>query len=178
MGSRGPANKPTALKILQGTNRKDRTPSNEPKPPEFQELPNAPSYFDSVAKKEWQRLGPDLMRLGLLTIADIPLFETMCLCYARIVQAQKALKKFKSLTYEHTNKADAKNFMVLPEIQIIQKESIILKSLAAEFGCTPSARSRMNAPDIIPAGGLGGQSGKGGFSEYLGGRRKRDMSSS
>jgi P27 family predicted phage terminase small subunit len=178
MGAGGRPSKPTHLKAMQGTLRKDRTPSNEPKPTEFKELPNAPPYFDSVAKKEWQRLGPDLVRLGLLTIADLSMFEALCLCYSRIIQAQKVLKKCKSLTYEYTNKADAKNIMVRPEVQIIQKESIILKALASEFGCTPSARSRMNAPDIIPAGGLSGQTGKGGFSEYLGGQRKRDLSGS
>lgn len=178
MGGGGRPSIPTALKVLAGTARKDRVPKNEPKPTEFRETPNPPTYFDIVAKKEWNRLAPDLIRLGLLTIADVTLFEAYCLCHSRIVQAQKDLKKAKSLTYEHTNKAGAGNVIVRPEVTIIQKESIILKALASEFGCTPAARSRMNAPDIVPPGDISGKSSNNNFEGFLSGKRKHDLSSS
>lgn len=178
MGARGPNSKPTSLKVLQGNPGKRPLNKNEPKPTEFRETPNPPTYFDIVAKKEWTRLAPDLIRLGLLTVADVSLFEAYCLCHSRIVQAQKDLKKAKSLTYEHINKAGANNVIVRPEVTIIQKESIILKALASEFGCTPAARSRMNAPDIVPPGDIGGKSGNNNFEGYLSGKRKHDLSSS
>lgn len=177
MGSRGPRAEPTELKLLKGNPGKRPINKAEPKPTEFSELPKTPSHFDVLAKKEWNRLAPDLIRLGLLTVADLALFEAYCLCHSRLVTATKDLKKHKSLTYQYTNKAGATNITVRPEVAIIQKESIILKTLAAEFGCTPSARSRMNAPDILPPVGGGGQSGKGGFSGYLGGQRRKDLSS-
>jgi P27 family predicted phage terminase small subunit len=143
----GRPNKPTSLKVLQGTNRPDRT-KNEPKPTKSTGVPEPPKHLDNIAKAEWTRLAKELWRLGLLTIADTAVFEAYCLSYGRLVAAQKALKKAKSLTYEYENKAGAKNIIVRPEINIIQKETIVIKALASEFGLSPSARARMEVPDF------------------------------
>lgn len=179
MGARGPKAKPTELKVLEGTYRNDRAPSNEPKPMSPNELPNPPSYFDAVAKKEWNRLGPELLKLGLLTIADLVAFETYCLSYSRMIQAHKSLKKAKTMFHEYTNKAGATNFVARPEIAVIQKESMVIKAFCAEFGLTPSARNRMEAPVILPVGLTSNdQQPKNSFSGYMNGPRKRDLSSS
>lgn len=51
MGQRGPKTKPTELKLMQGTYRKDRAPENEPKPNAPPSLPEPPSYMDITAKR-------------------------------------------------------------------------------------------------------------------------------
>jgi P27 family predicted phage terminase small subunit len=176
MGQRGPKAKPSELKLLQGTYRSDRAPDNEPKPKSPLAVPEPPSYLDAVAKKEWKRLGPELIRLGLLTVADLAAFETYCLAYGRLVAATKSLKKAKSMFYEYTNKAGATNFVPRPEIAVVQKESLVIKAFCAEFGLSPSARTRMEAPAIIPGGAGPPTEDKNSFDGYLNGPRKRTLS--
>lgn len=69
-----------------------------------------------------------------------------------MVAAHKSLKKAKTMFHEYTNKAGATNFVARPEIAVIQKESMVIKAFCAEFGLSPSARARMEAPDILRAG--------------------------
>ncbi|WP_010498526.1 phage terminase small subunit P27 family [Paenibacillus elgii] len=179
MGQRGPKTKPTELKLLQGTYRADRAPENEPKPKQPSTVPDPPSYFDATAKKEWKRLAPELIRLGLLTIADFSAFEAYCLSYSRLVTATKSLKKAGSMFHEYTNKAGASNFVPRPEIAVVQKESIVIKAFCAEFGLSPSARTRIDAPLVT---GTGAEKKDGGdkddFEGYLNGPRRRNLSSS
>ncbi|WP_256846924.1 phage terminase small subunit P27 family [Paenibacillus sp. Pae108] len=179
MGQRGPNKKPTELKLLQGTYRPDRAPENEPKPDKPSTVPDPPSYLDPVAKKEWRRLAPELIRLGLLTVADLVAFETYCLAYGRLVAATKSLKKAKSMFHEYTNKAGATNFVSRPEIAVIQKESLVIKAFCAEFGLSPAARTRMEAPTILPPGTPGTpppDGEKNSFGNYLNGPRRKNLS--
>lgn len=178
MGAGGRPSTPTELKVLSGTYRPDRAPKNEPKPPAPEGLPAAPPYFDAVAKKEWNRLGPTLLWLKMLTVADLVAFETYCLTYSRLIAATKSLKKAKGMFYEYTNKANAKNYVVRPEVSVIQKESLLIKVLCAEFGLTPSSRGRMEAPEIIPPGGAPPTKTekKDTFEGFMNGPKKRDLS--
>ncbi|MED1792897.1 phage terminase small subunit P27 family [Brevibacillus nitrificans] len=180
MGARGPRPEPTNLKVLKGNPGKRPLNESEPKPKAPNGLPDPPPYLDSVAKKEWKRLAPELIRLGLLTIADLTAFETYCLAYGRLVAATKTLKKSKSMFYEYTNKSGATNFVPRPEIAVIQKESLVIKAFCAEFGLSPAARTRMEAPTILPASGAS-QMPDGNinsFEGFLNGQRKRNLSSS
>lgn len=179
MGARGPKAKPSELKLLQGTYRSDRAPDNEPKPKTPSAIPDPPAHMDAVGKKEWKRLAPELFRLGLLTIADLVAFETYCLSYGRLVAAHKSLRKAKTMFHEYTNKAGATNFVARPEIAVIQKESLVIKAFCAEFGLSPSARTRMEAPTILPTGAGPPQAeDKDSFKGFLNGPRKRDLSGS
>jgi P27 family predicted phage terminase small subunit len=142
---------PTALKLIKGTNRKDRT-LNEPQPTKLAEMPDAPLFFDPVARDEWNRLGPELLQLGLFTVADLATFTAYCLTYSRLINATVSLNEAGEMFHEHTNKVGATNYVSRPELAVIQRETMILKALCTEFGLTPSARGRME----IPIGPLGG----------------------
>lgn len=81
---------PIALKILQGTNRKDREwadldvkPIDEVPPP-VDWLPN------SHAVKEWNRLAPILIRNKLLNDANIGAFAQLCALFGKMVQTWSA----------------------------------------------------------------------------------------
>ncbi|MDQ0114371.1 phage terminase small subunit P27 family [Paenibacillus harenae] len=137
--------KPTVIKQMAGTLRKDRV-KNEPRPPAFIEMPAAPEYFDEHAIEEWYRLGPVLKTLGLLTVADRSLFIAYCLSYSRLASAAESLQAAGELFHEYTNKVGATNFVARPEIAVIQKETLLLKAICAEFGLSPSARGRMEVP--------------------------------
>src|SRR5215472_5540966 len=80
-GIGGRPRKPTALKVLAGTNRADR---ENPLEPQF--TPAKPGDFDNpfdiatekVAHDEWNRLCPELLRVGLLNVANVQTFVAMC----------------------------------------------------------------------------------------------------
>lgn len=175
MGQRGPKTKPTELKLLGGTYRKDRAPENEPKPNSPPSVPDPPAYMDTIGKKEWKRLAPELYRLGLLTKVDLGTFEAYCLSYGRLVAAHKSLKRAKTMFHEYTNKAGATNFVARPELAVIQKESMVIKAFCAEFGLSPSARARMEAPTILPGGAGPPEKEKTGFPGFLNGPRKQTL---
>lgn len=75
----GRPRKPTALKLLDGTYRKDRDGNvqDEVKPDKPKRL-TAPSHLGRKGKAVWRRLGPMLQRLGLLTEADTEAFASYC----------------------------------------------------------------------------------------------------
>ena len=75
MGRRGPPRKPTALKVMQGTARLDRTPANEPKP---DGTPEPPDFLTAEARVEWDRLASGMEAIGLLTTADRAIFAGYC----------------------------------------------------------------------------------------------------
>jgi phage terminase small subunit len=47
------------------------------------ELPEAPGFLNGYARDEWYRVGEELLRLGLLTVADTQPFAAYCAAYGR-----------------------------------------------------------------------------------------------
>ena len=74
--ARGRRPKPTALKKLEGNPGKRPLNELEPVPP-VASL-RCPNYLLPEARKEWRRLAPILMNLGLLTAADAVPFAGYC----------------------------------------------------------------------------------------------------
>ena len=69
MGQRGPAPKPTQLKVLQGTYRPDRA-RGEILPDTPQDI-LPPEHLSEPAREKWLELAPMLERNGLLTECDL-----------------------------------------------------------------------------------------------------------
>ena len=88
----GPRPKPTKLKVLAGNPGKRPLPEAEPAPARLDRLPNAPRYLNKWGQGEWRRLGPELIRLGLLTVADLSVFAAYCSAFGRWVQAELAMR--------------------------------------------------------------------------------------
>lgn len=88
----GPSKKPAVVKSLRGTKRKDRAqPEPEVSLDPLTELPDAPDWLpNSHAVKEWERLGPILISLGLLTDASLSPFAHMCALHGKVLQLWNA----------------------------------------------------------------------------------------
>jgi P27 family predicted phage terminase small subunit len=138
----GRPRKPTALKVLHGTFRKDRAPKREPKPKAGTKPPTAPSYLGALARAEWRRLAPRLHKLGLLTEVDRSKFAMYCQAYARWQEAEKVITD-QGMTF-----MTEKGYVVQrPEVAIALKQAKMAKELGAEFGLDPAARSRIDVPE-------------------------------
>lgn len=150
MGARGPAPKPTALKVLQGNPGRRPLTQNEPKP-RVQRL-RCPLWLDPEAQQEWRRLSPELRRLGLLTFVDLAVFAAYCQAYSRWRQAERALSEH-GLVMEIGGKEDEEGkrtgayLQQRPEVSIAQKYHQLMVAAGAKLGLDPSSRSRISVPE-------------------------------
>jgi P27 family predicted phage terminase small subunit len=137
----GRPRKPTALKLLQGTHRKDRAPKNEPKPPAGDRPPSPPSFLAGLALKEWKRLANRLHSVGLLTEVDRSKFAMYCQAYARWQECEAVISA-EGMTIETATGYVQQR----PEVSIAHKYCEIAQKLGQQFGIDPAARSRIDVP--------------------------------
>lgn len=158
MSKPGTKPKPTKLKMLEGNPGKRQINMNEPNPKPL--VSNCPDWLSDVAKKEWKRVVPELERLGLLTCVDGVALEGYCQSYARWVEAEQFMMK-----HGTTFKTPNGYIQQVPQVAIAQKYLNMVKAFCAEFGLTPSSRSRLtieNKKDDID---------DDGFLAFLGARK-------
>jgi len=133
----GPARKPTQLKIIQGNPGHQKLNHAEPHPTPV--APTRPDWLEPEAKREWGRITPELERLGLLTLVDRGALAAYCQAWGRAVGAEKFLAAM-GLTFTTPNGYVQQR----PEVAIAQKSWQLVRAFCAEFGLTPSARSRLS----------------------------------
>ena len=138
MATRGRKPKPTALKTLEGNPGK--RPLNDREPKWDKRAPTCPQWLEPEAKTEWRRLCKPLEMMGILTEADRAVFATYCQSYARWKQAEEYIS-MNGATFE-TDKGYKQQ---VPQVSIAQSYMKNMQKAAAEFGLTPSARSRIIA---------------------------------
>jgi len=83
MATRGARPKPTALKVLQGTDRADRR--NEHEPHLKAAVPECPAHLSDEAKLEWERTSKLLSDVGLLAAIDRAALASYCHAWGRWV---------------------------------------------------------------------------------------------
>jgi P27 family predicted phage terminase small subunit len=128
---------PRALKLVRGTYRKDRTAAAEPEPRILSHYP-APAWLEPLAREEWERIEPELRACGLLTVVDLMSLAAYCCEVATFRQAQA------QLTSRSRMKLVTKSYLLGTR----RRAAAEIRRWAAEFGFTPSARSRVG---IAPA---------------------------
>lgn len=143
---RGRKPKPTHLKLVTGN--PGRRPLNKAEAMPPPDLPSPPPELSDDAKVEWGRVATELFRCGLLTKADRAALAAYCQAYGRWVQAERAVAemgKRDQLTGGLMIKTTNGNAVQNPLIGIANKAMADMVRYAAEFGMTPSARSRIKA---------------------------------
>lgn len=115
-----PARKPFQLKVLEGTDRPDRMPDALIDYEALEELPPPPDWLPNAhAMREWERLGPVLLRAKLLTFAGTQAFGHLCALHGKIVQLYAA--------------GESPNAAYIAQ----------LRSLFNDFGLTPVAQGKV-----------------------------------
>ena len=96
---------------------------------------DCPKWLDSTARKEWERVAPELERLELLTQIDVMALAAYCVAFADLMSARAMIKqKGRYLT------GSRGSTIVAPWVRQANKASEMMVRHAAQFGCTPSAR--------------------------------------
>lgn len=136
MATRGRKPKPTALKILEGTNR--GTPKREPSAPLG--VPPMPERLtaEPLAVAKWSELVPLLQGIGTLTTGDGEALATLCEVYAA---AQACLLELRASG--PTIRTDLGGVKPNPAGSLYRGLVSLQTSLMTEFGLTPSSRVRL-----------------------------------
>ena len=138
--------KPTHLKLVTGNPGKRPMPPKEAKA--VRALPMPPPHLADEAKVEWGRVSEELFNIGLLSAVDRAALAAYCQSYARWVQAERAIAemaKRDQLTGGLMIKTTNGNAIQNPLVGTANKAAADMVRYAAEFGMTPSARSRIAA---------------------------------
>ena len=137
MGRRGPKPTPTAALRLVGS-RKVEGRRDEPQP----ELgsPSPPSWLSREALAEWNRVVPELNRVGVLALVDRAILVGYCESWSLYHAATKAVRET-GTTYESTRGTVAKH----PNVAILAESRMAFLRFAQELGLSPSARARLAA---------------------------------
>jgi P27 family predicted phage terminase small subunit len=144
--------KPTALKLLENTFRKDRAPKREPRPKAG--LPGCPTWLDARGRAKWRQLVPLLDGMRVLTKGDGDVLALACDAFARYRDARDAVREHGS-TYESPTPAGGTIVRPRPEVQMADVAWRQYVQALIQFGLTPAARSRVTAEapaDSDPAG--------------------------
>lgn len=135
--------KPTKLRLIQGNPGK--RPINDAEPVAPPEIPKPPRYLSKPARREWKRAGALLKDAGLLSNLDQVAFGRFCQLVGRLAEAEEGLAAHGMLV-----KSPNGYPMQSPYLSIINTTSKQLVALCAEFGMTPSARSRIRVDNSKP----------------------------
>lgn len=137
----GPRPKPRALRLLHGSHLPDN--SAEPQPlPELMK----PRWLKGRAAKFWDRLVPELKRLGLATRLDANALGRYVDMLVRWLDARTWLDKHGD-TYEVKHEDGSTRYVAqYPQVAIYRNLNNALLKIEVEYGMTASARVRLVAP--------------------------------
>ena len=140
-----PKRQPIHMKVLKGTNRKDRQTPNEMELDTLQKIPRPPKHFKARAKKEWKVVTKALFNVGLLYKEDLPQLQAYCFNVWMLEKAEQELAE-EGFLDENTNKAghnySAKNKWISIYNEAIDK----VVKLGAQFGFSPTSRTKISMP--------------------------------
>jgi len=134
--TRGRKPKPTEMKILEGNPGKRALNNKEPKTETA--IPNCPAHLKGVAKTEWNRITKELFALGIVSKIDRAALAVCCTAWADYVKACNKLEKEGEVII-----SDKGGMYQNPWVAIKKRSMDQVQKFYAEFGMTPSGRSRI-----------------------------------
>jgi P27 family predicted phage terminase small subunit len=134
----GQKRKATEVHVAEGTyqstRHKDFARVEDPS------LPEAPTFIDSIARKQWDRLIDQLGSANKLTKQDRAILALHCQSYSDYVQACRTIKKDGYYTYSDVGRAFKHPACGVKEVAFRQ-----VVATANELGITPASRTRVPA---------------------------------
>jgi P27 family predicted phage terminase small subunit len=120
-----------------------------------------PSDLDPIARREWKRLAPTFVAVGILSAGDGMAFTELCTAAATCARIWKVIRKCKyAMLTERTSFLESKgedgrsDEVMATEVKINplfaqqRLASQTLRFWCQEFGTTPSSRGKINVPGV------------------------------
>lgn len=133
--------KTTAQHKRDGTYRKSRHGGPEVEFSRGSTKP--PPELSPAAKREWKRVYPGLVKLGMFTVADRAVFSVYCQAFAEFFAVTQELNAMNS----HTFRAGNGSLATVPQIAQRAKLWTMLRESASRFGLDPVSRIGL---DVTP----------------------------
>ena len=127
--------KPTHLKLLQGNPGGRPVNQREAKVPSA--IPKAPKYLSAGAKKHWRQMSKLLYDSGLISNLDRQAFGRLCSLSDQLEQAELNVQRYGVLVKSPNGYPQQS-----PYFTALNQISKQLMNALADFGMTPSSRSR------------------------------------
>jgi P27 family predicted phage terminase small subunit len=108
-----------------------------------------PAFLNKFGKAQWKRVLEQLVSAGMLAEIDLGTLEAYCSCYGDWRDAQTQLKK-NGLTMEYTNKQGHTNTIKRPEVDIVQKNLVLMKQYGEQLGLSVKARQKLGIKNKAP----------------------------
>ncbi len=141
--TRGRKPKPTDLKVLEGNPGKRALNRKEPKPEAV--IPDCPNHLRGTARTEWKRITQELHKLKLISKVDRAALAICCTAWADYVRACNKLEKEGEVIISEKG-----GLYQNPWVAIKKRSMDQVIKFYAEFGMTPSSRSRVKVEDTSP----------------------------
>ncbi len=146
MGQRGPKPLPANVHLLHGNPSKLTGAQLRDGVCPATVIPKRPVHLKGVAAKEWDRISVELEALGLISQMDLAALAMYCIAWGRHVDAERKIRDL----------GDAGLVDVTPNgfrvqsvwLNISNKSMEMCYKFLAEFGMTPSARSRVTPGEL------------------------------
>ena len=145
----GPPKTPTHLRLVRGNPSKRPINNNEPKPPKG--VPPVPKHFDKQGKYWFKRMAEELDAIGVISQLDARALELLVEAYTEYRHHCETLDR-EGYTYAVYSDDDADEGkkreirMIKPHPAAMMKADAWkrLRAMLAEFGMTPSSRSKVS----------------------------------
>ena len=135
---RGAKPKPTVIKLVTGN--PGRRPLNQEEAKPDRQIPEAPAVLKGEALKEWKRVTPLLLEVGLIAKLDRAVIASYCQAWARWVECERMLEQT-GLIVKSPNGYP----MYSPYLAAANKAMDQMRQMSEQIGLSGSARSRIRA---------------------------------
>jgi P27 family predicted phage terminase small subunit len=148
MGRRGPAPRPTALKLLHGVDKHNpgRVNRDEPRPDEADIAP--PAWLSPSALEVWDTVADDLIAKGVLTAWDVEALANWCDAVARRRDAAAHVEDEGAVieqdVFNKNGDVSGSRLAKSPWLLALDAADAQVRYYGARFGLTPSDRSQLS----------------------------------
>lgn len=142
--------KPTKIKELEGTYRKDRAPKNEVMPTIALTL-TTPPELNEWGVQLWKAISEEYLRIGLITNVDTGSLFTLCNEFGTYCEADDLIKgkglEVEEDVYSAKGELVGTKNVVNPMLKVRNDAFKNYNSMCSKFGITPADRARLSAPE-------------------------------
>lgn len=136
-----PARKPRSVKVLRGTFRKDREPSDPPTPRPGRARP--PKWLPPAERAAFRQLVTETERIGAPTRSFTHVLTAAAVAWTQVERCTKALASTTE-TYESKTTTGALKILLRPEVGLRTTALRLLKVYLVELGLTPASIGRID----------------------------------
>lgn len=141
MGRRGPAKKPTKLKLLTGNPGKRKLNLNEPMPTVSR--PAKPEWIPDAVGAAWDQVADRCEEMGVLTVADGTALEVIAITRELYRSAVRELMRDGQTCRSVDEDSGAEILRRHPAVGTAGQWATLLNSLMGKFGLTPADRVKL-----------------------------------